>query len=44
MTETITDKLVVVSGASSRLGAFAMSQPENLDTTDILYRPTWQEL
>ncbi|HTO66342.1 MAG TPA: hypothetical protein VMM15_34400 [Bradyrhizobium sp.] len=44
MTETITDKLVVVSGASSRLGAFAMSQPEDADTTEILFRPTRREL
>ena len=52
MTEGIKGKIAVAPGASSGLAVpadsfarvFAMSQPEDVDINEILYRPTRQEL
>jgi len=41
MSNNIAGKVVVITGASSGL---AMSQPEEMDINEILFRPTRQEL
>jgi NADP-dependent 3-hydroxy acid dehydrogenase YdfG len=53
MSNNIQAKVVFITGASSGLGeatafaqavAFAMSQPDEVDVNQILFRPTRQQL
>lgn len=51
MNDNIAGKVVVITGASSGLGEatarmviFAMSQPDDVDVNEILFRPISQEL
>jgi NADP-dependent 3-hydroxy acid dehydrogenase YdfG len=53
MSNNIQERVVVITGASSGLGeatafaqavAFAVSQPEDVDVNEILFRPTRQML
>ncbi len=53
MSSNIQAKVVVITGASSGLGeatafaqavAFAMSQSDDVDVNEILFRPTRQQL
>ena len=41
---TFHDQVAVPAGSFARAVAFAMSQPEEVDINEILYRPTRQEL
>ena len=45
MTQEIEGKVVVITGASSfaRCVLFAISQPEEVDSNEIIFRPTRQE-
>jgi NADP-dependent 3-hydroxy acid dehydrogenase YdfG len=49
MSNNIQEKVVVITGANSSLDeatavAFAMSQPDEVDVNEILFRPTRQQL
>jgi NADP-dependent 3-hydroxy acid dehydrogenase YdfG len=41
---TMTDKMALPAETFARMVAFAMSQPEEVDVNEILFRPTRQEL
>jgi NADP-dependent 3-hydroxy acid dehydrogenase YdfG len=40
----MTDEMALPAETFARMVAFAMSQPEEVDVNEILFRPTRQEL